>query len=194
MHLQIHIIIGLVTYVVSCKLLEPYDIPYTKQRRIAFRRTLQNFVYLALLSLLLTFYGYRHLPTISRGLKYDFIIAILWLIMAETLFSVSHYTLHSKYLYWIHKQHHENNPTYSTSCLDAHPLEFIFGNVGTIIIPMVLLPASDVMSMLFVLFAVVNTASAHCSGTTHATHHSLFKYNYGQGGYVFDRLIGTYVN
>jgi sterol desaturase/sphingolipid hydroxylase (fatty acid hydroxylase superfamily) len=133
------------------------------------------------------------LPTNKIGIWHDLLCLALWAVGAELIFSISHYALHSKHLYWIHKQHHENNPTYSTSCLDAHPIEFFTGNVGSIALPMIMYPGSVAMSFFWIIFTTANTCHAHCIEGAHTIHHERFRYNYGQGGYVFDRIMGTFI-
>ena len=192
MYLQLYIVSSLFTYLLCCFFLEPWDAPYTKQRVIAKRRSLENYLHFTFASLVLSYHGFGHLPTVKNGIMGDMLCLALWAVTSELIFSLSHYTLHSKYLYWIHKQHHENKPTYSTSCLDCHPIEFFTSNVGAIALPIIMYPGSVVVSFFWIMFATANTCHAHCIEGAHTVHHQRFQCNYGQGGYVFDRIIGTY--
>ena len=192
MYLQLYILSSLITYAFCCYFLQTWDPPYTKQRTIALRRSMENYLHFTFASLVLSYHGFGFLPTADIGIWQDLLRLALWAVTSELIFSLSHYALHSKYLYWIHKQHHENKPTYSTSCLDCHPIEFFTSNVGAIALPMVMYPGSVAMSFFWIVFATANTCHAHSIEGAHTIHHERFRWNYGQGGYVFDRIIGTF--
>lgn len=195
MYSQLYIIISLSTYLIGCYVLERYERPYTKQRQIALVRTMNNFLVITAISVWLSYIGYTKIPVLDRGWIGDVLTLVIWVMLSEAIFSLAHYTFHNKYLYrWIHKQHHENNPSYSTSSLDCHWLEFIIANVGAVLLPMVWLPASANMSACWILFATLNTCFAHSQAGNHTIHHTDFIWNYGQGIYAFDKIMGTYKN
>ena len=60
-----------------------------------------------------------------------FLAQMLFCITIEDLsFYFTHSTFHHPYLYSrIHKYHHENKVTVSSSVIHSHPIEFIFGQV-----------------------------------------------------------------
>lgn len=58
-----------------------------------------------------------------------FVQFMFCMLMEDLTFYWSHSALHSRRLYWIHKQHHEYTSTVSISATYAHPLEYFFSNV-----------------------------------------------------------------
>jgi len=69
----------------------------------------------------------------------------------------------------------------------------LLANVGAIALPMVMYPGSVAISFFWVMFVTANTCHAHSIEGAHTIHHERFTYNYGQGGYVFDRIMGTFI-
>ena len=88
----------------------------------------------------------------------------------------------------------QNNPSYSTSCLDAHPLEFFFGNVFVVGLPMCIFKGSEIATLIWVGYAMFNTIWGHTVEGEHKIHHKgRFRYNYGAAPFfIFDRMLGTY--
>lgn len=188
MYLQNYIGISLITYILCCKYLSRFE-EKTKQRNLAFKRSMSNFI--LLLAIVLT--HNLKLPTKNNVWYVDLCALIVWVIGAEIIFSVGHYTLHNEHLYWIHKQHHENNPSFSTSCIDCNFIEFVTTNISSIGLPMYLFPGSLGMGIFWIIFATVNTCIAHSKEGDHMIHHKRFRYNYSQGSYLFDKIMGTYL-
>ena len=174
--------IGLLTYVLSCIYLGKKE-KDTPQRRIALANSLSNFIILIFISLFI--------PQIPISQSH-FIPVISWILLSEILFTISHRLLHIQYVYSFHKQHHKNNPSYTTSSFDAHLIEFLLGNIGTAIVPMYLIPGSKIVQVSYVIFAIYNVVLSHCQEGPHIIHHKTLNYNYGQGFYLLDRIFGTY--
>lgn len=188
MYLQNYVVISTVTYILSCKYLSNFE-EKKPQRNLAFKRSMANFI---LLFCLLVTYDIK-MPTKINIWYIDLCVLLAWIIGAEIIFSVGHYTLHNEHLYWIHKQHHENNPSYSTSSIDSNFIEFITTNITSIGLPMYLCPGSLPLSIFWVVFVTVNTCIAHSKEGEHMNHHKKFRYNYSQGSYLFDKMLGTYL-
>lgn len=184
MDVKILIFISHMTYILTCLFFSNYE-KKTDQRSVAFYRSNCNFFILYCISLYVPY----HLPTTKSNAIY---VLIMWIILADVIFTLTHVLLHTKYFYWLHKQHHTNNPTFSTSTFDSHIVEYLLGNVSTGLIPMLLVPGSDNTKIIWLICANVNTIAGHHMDGPHMVHHKLLNYNYGQGFYIWDRIFGTY--
>ena len=185
MNVKLLVFISHGVYVLTCFVFGFYE-PSTAQRKVAFFRSNLNFFLLYCLSSCIPFYN---VPVSNKPVLY---VLMTWIVIADLVFTVSHRLLHTKWLYWLHKQHHANNPSYSTSTFDAHVVEYLFGNVATGLVPMLCVPGSHMTQLIWILSANVNTVSGHHLEGPHLLHHKLLNCNYGQGFYVWDRLFGTY--
>ena len=201
MYLQLYILSSIITYAFCRYFLQSWDPPYTEQRTIALRRSMENYLHFTFASLVLSYHGFGMLPTVEIGIWHDLLCLALWAVASELIFSISHYALHNKHLYWIHKQHNENNPTYSTSCLDCHPIEMLLANVIPLFIGMFLMNSHIYTWITWVIFAVLGTQTHHCGyewpwmvhdhqPSFHDFHHQKFTTNYGNIG-LLDKLHGT---
>ena len=187
MDIRFLIFISHMTYILTC-LYYGLSEEKTDQRGLAYYRSNMNFFILYCLSLCIPF---NNIPTSETHILY---VLIIWILIADAIFTFTHMLLHTKYLYWLHKQHHSNNPSFSTSTFDSHIVEYLFGNVSTGLIPMLIVPGSDIAQIIWLVGANINTVAGHHMEGPHMVHHKLLKYNYGQGLYLWDRLLGTYVN
>tara|TARA_B110000438_G_C15743582_1_gene619677 strand:- start:35 stop:586 length:552 start_codon:yes stop_codon:yes gene_type:complete len=175
-------VVALITYICSCIYIGKKEND-TAQRRLAYTNSINNFIILIFLSIFI--------PNIPISDSH-FIPFISWILLSEFLFTISHRILHTKYLYFLHKQHHQNNPSYTTSSFDASLFEFLVGNIGTGVLPMYFIYGSKIAKVSYTIIVIYNVVLSHSREGPHIIHHKLFNYNYGQGLYLFDRLFGTY--
>lgn len=186
MFTQYLILTGLLSYISTCTYFE-FKQEYIHQKKIAFKRSFTNFI---LLHHTAYFLNFNEIPTNNE--RFLFSDIFIWIILSEVIFTCIHRLFHTKYLFKYHKQHHENNPSYSVSALDAHYLEFLFGNISTVLIPMIIFHGSDMSQLLWIIIATLSTVTAHHFDGPHKIHHTTYNCNYGQGLYLLDRIFGTY--
>ena len=152
-------------------------------KEITFMKSLLNYLYAVTLSTVI------HLPTTDT---FTPSMMFVWVLLADVIFTLTHRALHTPYLYCMHKEHHMHHSPKAADTFDANPFEFIFGNVATAVLPMILFPADVYTQCIWVVVATLNTILSHHHDGPHTMHHRLLKCNYGQGLYLFDRLCGTY--
>jgi len=83
----------------------------------------------------------------------------------DMAFYISHRLLHQKPFYsWIHKIHHENKVTYCLSWMHAHPIEYILGDIGPMVLGPILLQHRIHLSATIAWYLVREAESfdAHC--------------------------------
>lgn len=136
---------------------------------------------------------------------------LMFCMMSEDLFfHLSHRLLHHRYVYpYIHKIHHEHRVTIACAVAYAHPLEYLFGNLGTTVIGVLLLGKKMHAVTLFAWFAVrVLESSEGHSGYEfswspfrmlpfasdygyHVYHHSHNMGNYSSFFTTWDTILGS---
>jgi sterol desaturase/sphingolipid hydroxylase (fatty acid hydroxylase superfamily) len=103
-------------------------------------------------------------------------------------------------LWNIHKHHHRGK-NYAVKSLDAHPIEHLWCNLGSITIGIEILRRNniyfDIFSLcLWVGITTINTCLTHSeeynAKGNHLIHHRYLNHNYGVGFYFMDKLMGTY--
>ena len=147
--------------------------------------------------LILLFSYHINIPTKEVFIPVDLLMFIPQIFTADAVFYWTHRLFHTKYLYGLHKQHHEWNEPVSASFLDAHPVENLLVNIPTVLVPLYLTPVSDFQQGLWVISATINSVVSHMTtfnpDQPHVIHHKLRRYNFGAGGcYLMDKIMGTY--
>ena len=147
--------------------------------------------------LILLFSYHINIPTKEVFIAPDLLMFIPQIFTADAVFYWTHRLFHTKYLYGLHKQHHEWNEPVSASFLDAHPVENLLVNIPTVLIPLYVTPVSNFQQGLWVISATINSVVSHMTtfnpDQPHVIHHKLRRYNFGAGGcYLMDKIMGTY--
>ena len=116
------------------------------------------------------------------------ICSIIFLLLSEeVLFYSLHYLMHTKYLKWIHKWHHEviyPEPQHSIYC---SPIEYLIVNMLPILLPGTLFNVNPFVLLVWEWIAAINTMNGHSNkvfkyfpmGNKHLLHHTLSNVNYG---------------
>lgn len=135
---------------------------------------------------------------------------VFFMIVEDTSFYWGHRFLHMDFIYpYIHKIHHKYVNTVSISSEFAHPIEFMFTNLLTTGLGMVLLGKRTHLFtyLMWVVLRIAETTDGHCGyefswspfrllpmsagSEYHNYHHLAFKGNYGSFFTVWDRVCNT---
>ncbi|OAF70808.1 C-4 methylsterol oxidase [Intoshia linei] len=123
----------------------------------------------------------------------------LFSLVQEVLFYYFHRLAHHPKIYkYIHKKHHEWRTSVGLSCVYAHPLEHILGNLCPILAGPFLLGSHMTVALIWIFMDICSTVSSHCgyhfplmsSNEAHDFHHFQFTNNFGVIG-ILDYLHGT---
>jgi len=149
-----------------------------------------------------TFIFLQWYPVQHGNLLYSIVSLPIIIICGDMYFYLSHRPLHTKYLWHLHKSHHQGTVCVAKS-LDADVLEHLFGNLGSFAAGFLFLFYFDFIVNIYVIYfwtllATINTCISHSGIKTqydsgvHHIHHKLLKYNFGTGLYLMDRIMGSY--
>ena len=171
-----------------------------KNYKSAIKKSLGNQIFISLPTLyLLKDYIYEATErSINDNISETVIKILLITNFSNLLFYVFHYLLHTRYLFNnIHYIHHEFIEPVGVAALYAHPIEHLFANVLSFLIPVILVGIKYWIMILLLSFSTLVSVLSHVQydiylfDQSHLIHHKYFKYNYGFGGYL-DKLLGTY--
>jgi sterol desaturase/sphingolipid hydroxylase (fatty acid hydroxylase superfamily) len=129
-----------------------------------------------------------------------------YMYISRIYFYFSHYVLNKiNFLYKnIHKLHHTWTKPFAITTIACHPIEFVFSNVITVALPIILFPDIHIIYIyLYLIISIINSIMTHCGWRTvtngfHDKHHEKFNCNYGIDDIPYlklDKLFGTeYIN
>ena len=122
---------------------------------------------------------------------------LMYVLSHDIWFYFIHVVLHHPTIYWIHKEHHKNNPPNYSDAYVGHIIEIGGQNIG-VFIPC-LLGYIDYRSLLFAGLVIHirnlirhDTRCNFLTGNHHLLHHAYLNCNYGE--YWIDSLLGTAYN
>ncbi|KAK3093730.1 hypothetical protein FSP39_019372 [Pinctada imbricata] len=120
-------------------------------------------------------------------------------IISEVIFYYTHRILHTPFFYkWAHKKHHEWTEPLGLTAFYAHPFEFVFSNLTTVVFPPIIIGSCFPNTLIWMMAALFTTIVHHSgyhlpflpSPEFHDFHHVKFLGNYGILGFL-DGFHGT---
>jgi sterol desaturase/sphingolipid hydroxylase (fatty acid hydroxylase superfamily) len=135
----------------------------------------------------------------SAGLSLAFLLCVL---LADCWFYIGHRFCHwhSWFYKHIHKLHHVYSEPMGITAFDSHPIEHLLLNIlsvamGPLVFFYIGYPFTENQFLQWIVFVTMNSVRAHSSYSIHHyNHHKYLFYNYGQGTYVLDILLGTFMH
>jgi len=139
---------------------------------------------------------YNNNPYYPIRLSYSLFKLSFYKYFVDIPFYISHRLFHTKYLYKYHKKHHEIKAPVGISALYSHPIDYIFGNLVPIFIPLIFLNIDFVSLHIWTFFTIFATIYESHGGFEnlsefHDFHHKYFKYNFGTNVFM-DKILDTY--
>jgi len=121
---------------------------------------------------------------------------ILQSLLLNSYFSITHYLCHKiKYLFTnIHYIHHRLIITHGAGAIYCHPLEHIFVNLSSVILPIIVFQTDLLWSSILITYVSYETVIGHTpyinkTTSRHNLHHTYFNVNFDNSPYIFDKWI-----
>lgn len=133
------------------------------------------------------------------SLSSNILLFVFYTIIGDQWFYWTHRLMHCPLLYYsIHYYHHYWTYPIAISTINAHPIEHIIINIGSIVIGPLLYPCTDNILTIWIILTTFNAVSGHCglhipylSIENHDMHHRLLTCNYGTS-VLSDYMYGTH--
>lgn len=134
--------------------------------------------------------------------KYNFITILtipILICLIDFWFYITHKFAHI-FLWNIHKEHHTGK-NFAVKSLDAHPIEHLICNLGSILFSIYLFKFFNIIINIYVIYLsiisiTINTCVTHSEKYykhgDHIVHHKKINYNFGTGFYFMDKIFKTY--
>ena len=139
---------------------------------------------------------YNNNPYYPKILSHSLLKLLFYKYFVDIPFYIGHRIFHSKYLYKYHKKHHEIKAPVGISALYSHPIDYVFGNLVPVFVPLILFNADFVSLHIWTFFTIFATIYESHGGFKnlsefHDFHHKYFKYNFGTNVFM-DKILNTY--
>ena len=139
---------------------------------------------------------YNNNPYYPTKLSYSLFKLFIYKYVVDIPFYIGHRLFHTKYLYKYHKKHHEIKAPIGISALYSHPIDYIFGNLIPVFVPLILFNADFVSLHIWTFFTIFTTIYESHGGFSnlsefHDFHHKYFRFNFGTN-FFMDKLLNTY--
>ena len=136
-------------------------------------------------------YYYRIITKNNNSFFYNYLV---WVLISDLIFYTTHRILHLKRFYFLHALHHSYRYTFGIGAIYSHPIEFIVNNLGSLIVPILILgiPQYQVCFIIIItsFITVVISHGGYIKDQSHLIHHLKCKYNYGL--FITDYIFGTH--
>ena len=190
------------TYILSslfCFIIDLY-LPYLRLVSYNKTQTIKQYIKMAPLVCLNIVLAYpifylfkRYYTYVKKNDNYFIINFFIWIVLADFIFYITHRLLHTKKLYFLHSLHHSYRYTFGMGAIYAHPIEFIFNNLGSLTLPIIIIgiPYNQLNILLFgsTFITVIISHGGYIETQPHLIHHLKYTYNYGI--FITDRIFGT---
>lgn len=182
-------------YLLDLKYLDPTNINW-KKYNLAIRTTLFNQFVITLPTIFLL---RTHIQNSVEASQNDTLqISIIKMILISNLSNITFYLLHrllhyKKMFKYIHYKHHEFVEPIAAAAYYSHPIEHLFANTLSFLIPYILIGTTYSMMIFLIIFVTVITVIEHTTYiifNDHVLHHKFYKYNFSFGSYI-DRIFQT---
>lgn len=177
-----------------------YNFPYYRLVQLEKQTIVKEYkkmIPLVVINLLITYPFFyisnNYYKMINKNNNYFLYNFLLWLILSDIIFYTTHRILHTKKLYFIHALHHSYRYTFGLGAIYAHPIEFIFNNLCSLIIPILVIgiPYSQITYIIIGIsfMTVILSHGGYIKDQAHLVHHLKYRYNYSF--FIMDYIFGT---
>ncbi len=183
-------------YLLDLKYLDPSSNNWQKYNNAIYTSLFnQIFITLPTIYLLRTYIQNSIEACISDTIMKSLIKIILISNLTNMLFYLLHRILHHPQIYkYIHYKHHEFVEPVAAATYYSHPIEHLFANILSFLIPFILIGTNYFIMMILIIFVTAITVLEHSiyiRFNDHILHHKFYKYNFSFGSYI-DRIFQTH--
>jgi len=139
---------------------------------------------------------YNNNPYYPTRYSYSLFKLLVYKYFVDIPFYICHRIFHTKYLYKYHKKHHEIKAPVGISALYSHPIDYIFGNLVPVSVPLILFNIDFISLHVWTFLTIFSTVYDSHGGFVnlsefHDFHHKYFKFNFGTN-FFMDKILNTF--